>query len=116
MKINLKRALQEDIWEVINGNPLEKKDFKSLVLHLLIESESFILGDAIRLAKELEESYNKVLENIDYYITSEYGDIINVFKAVNKYYDDIIQPLLNRIKSYKKRIKREIKNAYSNKN
>ena len=100
--MGLRKELKNDIWQLIDGEKLPEErvnKFRLLVLQLLLQSQGFNLGDAFNIADNLEERYNKIIDNFDEYLNDSNGDLINVLKNINKDYDNKILPLLEKIKT-----------------
>ncbi len=106
--MTLRKQLVEDVWKILVDKQelpeTQANRFKVLVLQLLLESTGFRLGDAMQLADDLEERYNKVLIDIDKYMEEGNGELLIVLENVKKYYDNQIDPLLQKIKKYSDRV------------
>jgi len=106
--MTLRKELKNDVWSIlVDGKELPKKRtnrFRFLILQLLLESAGFRMGDAFQLADDIQERYDKVLEDVDKYLVEGNGEILTVLKNINKYYDEQIEPLLKRIKRYSDRL------------
>lgn len=103
--MGLRKELKNDVWKIIDGEKVPKErvnKFRLLVLQLLLESQGFNLGEAFKMADELEERYNKIIDNFDDYLNQSNGDLLNVLKHINKDYDNKIDPLLKKIKKHNK--------------
>ena len=100
--MGLRKELKNDVWKIIDGVkvPEERENkFRILVLQLLLESQGFNLGEAFNIADNLEEKYNKIIDNFDEYLDDSNGDLLDVLKHVDKDYDNKIKPLLEKIKT-----------------
>jgi len=105
--MGLKKELKDDVWKIIDGKKLPEvrvNKFRLLVLQLLLQSQGFNLGEAFKMADELEERYNKIIDNFDDYLSQSNGDLLEVLKNINKDYDDKIDPLIEKVKRYKNKI------------
>jgi len=100
--MGLRRELKNDVWKLIDGEKIPKErenKFRLLVLQLLLQSQGFNLGEAFNIADDLEERYNKIVDNFDEYLNNSNGDLLDVLKSINKDYDNKIEPLLEKIKT-----------------
>ena len=98
--MGLKKELKNDIWKLIDGEKIPEKrenKFKFLVLQLLLQSNGFNLGKAFEIADELEEKYNKILDEFYDYLKSSNGDLLMVLKNIDKEYTEIIEPLFKKV-------------------
>lgn len=93
----LKELLKKDVWNLIDSKEKQDINFESAVLHALIQSDKFVVGDAITMAEKIKNAYNKILDNVDKYINNGCLDLITILRNINKNYDDSIKPLLNRL-------------------
>lgn len=101
-KMGLRKELKNDVWKLIDGEKVpevRENKFRLLVLQLLLQSQGFNLGQAFDVADELEERYNKILDNFDEYLGSANGDLLSVLKHIDKDFDDLLKPLLEKIKT-----------------
>lgn len=100
--MGLRRELKNDVWQIIDGEKLPDEKinkFRLLVLQLLLQSQGFNLGKAFNIADDLEERYNKIVGDFDEYLNDSNGDLLDVLKHIDKDYDDMIKPLLDKIKT-----------------
>jgi len=104
--MNIKKKIHNDVWKIIENEDVEKpslNDWINVVFHLLLESDKFLVENAIELAENLKESYDKLIDSVEERILDGNGEVLQVLKNIDKYYQDKIHPLLNRIKKLKKR-------------
>lgn len=100
--MGLRKELKNDVWKIIDGVkvPEERENkFRILVLQLLLESQGFNLGEAFNIADNLEERYNKIIDNFDDYLNDSNGNLLDVLKHIDKDFDNKIKPLLEKIKT-----------------
>ena len=100
--MGLRKELKNDVWKIIDGVKVPEErinKFRILVLQLLLESQGFNLGEAFDIADNLEERYNKIIDNFDEYLNDSNGDLLVVLKHVDKDFDNKIKPLLEKIKT-----------------
>ena len=100
--MGLRKELKNDVWKIIDGVKVPKErenKFRLLVLQLLLQSQGFNLGEAFNIADNLEERYNKIINDFDEYLNDSNGDLLDVLKNVDKDFDDKIKPLLEKIKT-----------------
>lgn len=93
----LKELLKKDVWNLIDNKEKQDINFESAVLHALLQSDKFVVGDAIRIALKIKKAYNGILDNVEKYINNGCLDLITILRNINNNYDNSIKPLLNKL-------------------
>lgn len=82
---------------MIENKQRQEINFESAVLHALTQSDSFIVGDAIRMALKIKKAYDKILDDVEKYINNGCLDLITIIGNINKNYENCIKPLLDKL-------------------
>lgn len=96
---SLQKALENDVWRLVDGKEVTKKDFFGFVLSLLLQKDNINLKEALKVAQELHEAYDTSLKRIHDYIVEDYGDIIEVLKDVKKDFQTELLPIVEKVKA-----------------
>jgi hypothetical protein len=96
---SLQKALENDVWRLVDGKEVTKKDFFGFVISLLLQKEDINLKEALHVAQELNDAYDTTLKRIQKYIVDDYGDIIEVLKDVKKDFKEELEPIIQKVEN-----------------
>lgn len=110
--MNIKKKIHDDIWDIIEGNEIEKlndKEWIVIAFSLLLEGDKFLVENAMTLAKMLKQEYDKMLNGVEQNILNGNGEVLPVLEGIQNHYDERIQSILDKIKLKIKKVR--IKNG-----
>lgn len=96
---SLQKALENDVWRLVDGKEVTKKDFFGFVISLLLQKEHINMKEALQVAQELNDAYDTSLKRIHEYIVEDYGDIIEVLKDVKRDFKRELLPIVEKVKA-----------------
>jgi hypothetical protein len=104
--MNLKKKIHDDVWDIIENKKVDKptdKDWLNIAFQLLLESDKFLVQSVVELSTNIKEEYEKLVDSVEERIADGNGEILQVLKNIDRYYEDKIAPMLSRIKRLKDR-------------
>lgn len=102
--MDLKKKIKDDVWNIIENKEVERltrEDWINIVFHLLLEGDNFMVENCVQLADDLKELYDDLIDSVEDRILNGNGELLQVLKNIDKYYDDKIKPILMLIKKFK---------------
>lgn len=81
---NIKKALKEDLWKIIEENITPIRDdtsFLEAIFYIFLEKQEFTMKEVQDLARKFKERYYKILENSKNIALT--GDILKAMKEID---------------------------------
>lgn len=101
---NILSTLREDVWNLIEGKKVPKRDFFTFVVYLLLDRQKFLIKDAKELADKIEKIYTNELGTVEDHIENEYGDMIEVLKNMKEELKEQLKPIIENLETKTKNL------------
>jgi len=98
MLSNIKKALKEDLWEIIDENEIDERDinqFMFFIFYMLLEREKFSMKEVYEVSQSLKNQYYNVLnESKEMAII---GEPIKALKNIDEKFIEKIKPIIEKL-------------------
>lgn len=94
---NIRKALHEDLWNIIDDKEGEEKPndvFLALLFYLFLEKQQFKMIDVVELSKQLKKKYYEVLEDSKKLLLI--GNPIKAMKRIDEKFPELVNMIVER--------------------
>ena len=95
---NLRQALKEDLWKIIDNKEetnRNEKDFILFIFYMFLEKQEFRMEEVMKASRELKTKYEQVLEESKEMAIM--GEPIKALKNIDKEFIQKLKPIIEKI-------------------